>query len=91
MMVSVNPDALLNDGCIWFKQEVTEKFPSSPFSPFAPVQNCRLSNVLSLSSCELVQSVEHRLAGDSHQATKGLIQLQDQENGTSHSLTRVWF
>ena len=43
MMVSVNSDALLNDGCIWFK-EVTEKSPSSPFSLFAPVESC-LSSV----------------------------------------------
>src|SRR5882724_3690195 len=84
MTVSVNPDALLNDGCIWFKQEVTEKFPSSPFSLFAPVQNCRLSKVLSLSSSELAQRVEHRLAGDPDQPAKRLIQFQDQENGASH-------
>jgi hypothetical protein len=38
MMVSVSAEALLNDGCIWFEPEVTEKSPSSPFSLFAPVE-----------------------------------------------------
>src|SRR5438094_7415075 len=36
---------------------------------------------ISLASfCELVQGVEHRLAGNPDQTAKGLVQLQDQEN-----------
>src|SRR5438034_11714627 len=41
---------------------------------------------LSLASFrELVQGVEHRFAGNPDQAAKGLVQLQDQENGARDS------
>ena len=47
--------------------------------------NCRLSYVLSPSFRELVQGVEHRLAGDPDQPGKRLIQLQDQKNSAGDS------